>query len=254
MGGEKLIANVFYRFPIGSPPHGRGKDGGCSLCYNADRITPAWAGKRRCAPVRSPAVRDHPRMGGEKCGMMQQPTLWLGSPPHGRGKGWPAAPSRKPAGITPAWAGKSGWALRIISIAWDHPRMGGEKRTSRPETARRRGSPPHGRGKGTSTRWRETAGRITPAWAGKSFVIVSFSLFYWDHPRMGGEKQLLLPFAPCKSGSPPHGRGKGISYETQQEFERITPAWAGKSLSTPPQLVIRRDHPRMGGEKPFDKT
>lgn len=51
------------------------------------------------------------------------------------------------------------------------------------------------------------------------------------------------------SGSPPHGRGKGISNVLVSEKLRITPAWAGKRWRCIPCFCIRWDHPRVGGEK-----
>ena len=57
----------------------------------------------------------------------------------------------------------------------------------------------------------------------------------------------------CKNcavlGSPPHGRGKVLDLIEQAEHERITPAWAGKSLFCFTAAVPIQDHPRVGGEK-----
>ena len=70
----------------GSPPHMRGKDGGCSLCYNADRITPAHAGKSAMCDIKVASARDHPRTCGEKWWMEDDNVSGQGSPPHMRGK------------------------------------------------------------------------------------------------------------------------------------------------------------------------
>ena len=50
---------------------------------------------------------------------------------------------------------------------------------------------------------------ITPAWAGKSLMVFSVPSTTSDHPRMGGEKAMILHIRANVSGSPPHGRGKG---------------------------------------------
>ena len=52
-----------------------------------------------------------------------------------------------------------------------------------------------------------------------------------------------------RMGSPPRGRGKGLQEETNSFTNRITPAWAGKSSAGHPSQRVRRDHPRVGGEK-----
>ena len=53
--------------------------------------------------------------------------------------------------------------------------------------------------------------RITPAWAGKSYLIGTGLGDTKDHPRMGGEKQKSGEADSKEIGSPPHGRGKVIS-------------------------------------------
>ena len=47
MGGEKQPDTGSNPFPVGSPPHGRGKGKYHILTSYQDRITPAWAGKRK---------------------------------------------------------------------------------------------------------------------------------------------------------------------------------------------------------------
>ena len=92
--------------------------------------------------------------------------------------------------------------------------------------------------------------RITPAWAGKSIRASRCSFGIEDHPRVGGEKD-IAPVSPIGvSGSPPHGRGKNHGVAVAEGVEGITPAWAGKSRRCCLPGSPRRDHPRMGGEKP----
>ena len=70
-----------------------------------------------------------------------------------------------------------------------------------------------------------------------------------DHPRMGGEKLILLVTTPGREGSPPHGRGKVMQVCIATGLRGITPAWAGKSCRAAAASTRGRDHPRMGGEK-----
>ena len=46
MGGEKVALYSLLLYPLGSPPHGRGKVACKATIKAQDRITPAWAGKR----------------------------------------------------------------------------------------------------------------------------------------------------------------------------------------------------------------
>ena len=91
--------------------------------------------------------------------------------------------------------------------------------------------------------------RITPAWAGKSTCRASMPTVSWDHPRVGGEKQVPPAAIGCHSGSPPRRRGKAGCGHTARDGHGITPAWAGKSGSIHGFGSLTQDHPRMGGEK-----
>ena len=44
-------------------------------------------------------------------------------------------------------------------------------------------------------------------------------------------------------------RGKGTLFEQREQMQRITPAYAGKSLSGLSVRLLYRDHPRLCGEK-----
>ena len=168
-------------------------------------------------------------MGGEKLGRMAVAISVIGSPPHGRGKVLCSVFGVLPHRITPAWAGKSSSTRTRLPIRWDHPRMGGEKPLSNVVCSTFSGSPPHGRGKVSFCHAAGFGLWITPAWAGKSFVLRLWCVATQDHPRMGGEKDDYDSSGKELQGSPPHGRGKGTSMCVKFVYLRITPAWAGKS-------------------------
>ncbi len=127
MGGEKIVVDGRITCLRGSPPHGRGKVRFGIRTLVANRITPAWAGKRLpfCGPCAGRG--DHPRMGGEKYLVFPCFYYLMGSPPHGRGKAPMISASPMSGRITPAWAGKSLLIAVIVTYTQDHPRMGGEK-------------------------------------------------------------------------------------------------------------------------------
>ena len=134
----------------GSPPHGRGKEVdalGLSCRYG---ITPAWAGKSSHPYYITLPRGDHPRVGGEKEKGRALTHYALGSPPRGRGKECTGDTCKPNTRITPAWAGKSAVPVVIFSIAWDHPRVGGEKWSAVRVCRHGWGSPPRGRGKAPS--------------------------------------------------------------------------------------------------------
>ena len=208
MGGEKGESQTTALSREGSPPRGRGKDAMTMLEILLKRITPAWAGKSCFSYSLESSVWDHPRVGGEKVDEVAPLGVVQGSPPRGRGKAAGISTCWWLTRITPAWAGKRLCRIQHLPDEQDHPRVGGEK----PQRHRRRekelGSPPRGRGKVRIGSTHDFTPWITPAWAGKSLFRSCVNSFTRDHPRVGGEKQMVLLWTVLKIGSPPRGRGK----------------------------------------------
>ena len=105
------------------------------------------------------------------------------------------------------------------------------------------------RGKDSHYQATQSKPGITPACAGKSFPSVSCLLEYRDHPRVCGEKHLYGAKFETKGTSPPRVRGKAKIRHFSVSSRRITPAYAGKSLSLRRSGFCRWDHPRVCGEK-----
>ena len=94
--------------------------------------------------------------------------------------------------------------------------------------------------------------RITPAYAGKSGISDKLLSSWQDHPRLCGEKQAEREEIEKRQGSPPPMRGKVFSRFICDIFERITPAYAGKSQAGSFSAGDNQDHPRLCGEKLLD--
>ena len=193
---------------LGSPPRMRGKAAEQTSTIAFLGITPALAGKSYRTIHCRGGHRDHPRTCGEKQMEQQAGRVWVGSPPHMRGKVHRHSFLNFISGITPAYAGKSSYMPASAPASKDHPRICGEKFSGRLPATTAIGSPPHMRGKGNIGVTTTQEMRITPAYAGKSSHISGHDLCVWDHPRICGEK---FPVSPClllQLGSPPHMRGK----------------------------------------------
>ena len=105
--GEKSALTNCLLFPLGSPPHMRGKVNEKKANGFDIRITPAYAGKSTLLCFPAEPGWDHPRICGEKRNSLLKLKGKLGSPPHMRGKA-SCLYFRVPLiGITPAYAGKS---------------------------------------------------------------------------------------------------------------------------------------------------
>ena len=155
----------------GSPPHMRGKGSPPPCYYVRGGITPAHAGKSARKLYESIYGEDHPRTCGEKLPIIKVFQKSLGSPPHMRGKGVLTVPTFIRKRITPAHAGKSRSSKNFLHIHQDHPRTCGEKTHYPRFRGRLSGSPPHMRGKDIVVCDRSYSVRITPAHAGKSFIL-----------------------------------------------------------------------------------
>ena len=208
MCGEKPNRILWEHWKEGSPPHVRGKDLQRPRQHRRTGITPACAGKRRVHRGAGLWSQDHPRMCGEKplCSAKRNPKK--GSPPHVRGKAAGHWIRRVLPGITPACAGKRKTQHIVMQHSGDHPRMCGEKRFPAQGWRCKAGSPPHVRGKVSSSTSETRRPGITPACAGKRAVIVPHACHAKDHPRMCGEKAFIACVYLRMLGSPPHVRGK----------------------------------------------
>ena len=129
------------------------------------------------------------------------------------------------------------------------PRTRGEKIRKKRQSNCTMGSPPHMRGKADVAQINNTVVGITPACAGKRLPPSCRGWQQWDHPRMCGEKGLLLLWEADHRGSPPHVRGKAAGQHLAAARKGITPACAGKRYSAVSPVWLSWDHPRMCGEK-----
>ena len=84
--GEKSKTQPDCLYPVGSPPHMRGKVFIPAWRSVSAGITPAHAGKRACMTTATTRAKDHPRTCGEKADAQYQLPIMQGSPPHMRGK------------------------------------------------------------------------------------------------------------------------------------------------------------------------
>ena len=107
VGGEELYLPRRLLTLGGLPPRGRGRERSGDLLICTERITPAWAGKRRLNRPSAFPRGDYPRVGGEEVSCYGLVALAGGLPPRGRGRAIDAPATLAGPWITPAWAGKS---------------------------------------------------------------------------------------------------------------------------------------------------
>ena len=246
--GKSSGSKIFRVLPWDHPRICGEKPSGQHGADFAAGITPAYAGKRTTLDCLEVLRRDHPRICGEKFIVHPRRILQAGSPPHMRGKETkflsggmaeritPAyagkvansGGGRVLCGITPAYAGKSKLSPNCIVVKRDHPRICGEKSQHIGARYIPKGSPPHMRGKASCLYFRVPLTGITPAYAGKSYRERYGHHQGRDHPRICGEKSTRKRRTDSTLGSPPHMRGKVLSFVFRLNRDGITPAYAGK--------------------------
>ena len=128
------------------------------------------------------------------------------------------------------------------------PRLRGEHISFAVRRFRPVGSPPLTRGTLTDVDMFGIVPRITPAYAGNTAESVVKKALKQDHPRLRGEHLFDRDGSTGAQGSPPLTRGTLENYETNDEWNRITPAYAGNTASDHEKKHDFEDHPRLRGE------
>ena len=77
---------------------------------------------------------------------------------------------------------------------------------------------------------------ITPAYAGKTFTSKMGNYTFRDHPRVCGKNKGDIVSDDAGAGSPPRMREKRPLMALGRELNRITPAYAGKTLKDPNEI------------------
>ena len=172
----------------------------------------------------------------------------MGSPPPTRGTLMVSDFKESLLGITPAYAGNTVLPTERYKILWDHPRLRGEHSVFVPPYPNLRGSPPPTRGTHKSNDVFFIMLRITPAYAGNTYLSVGNTYMYQDHPRLRGEHRAYALSRPCTSGSPPPTRGTPLLIMLYFKIMGITPAYAGNTSAKNSNILSNWDHPRLRGE------
>ena len=131
-----------------------------------------------------------------------------------------------------------------------HPRVGGENLLPCYEALKTYGSSPRGRGKHWGIMCCRMVAGLIPAWAGKTKHYLPSYLYYWAHPRVGGENGEATVQGGGMVGSSPRGRGKPVGGALYALCPRLIPAWAGKTYFLFDSQGVFTAHPRVGGENP----
>ena len=168
MCGEHYGVPVCFARFGGSSPHVRGAPTAAPTSKPQLGIIPACAGSTTASSNATQALRDHPRMCGEHCGISPSAVNSWGSSPHVRGAHRRGYATGCPAGIIPACAGSTYFGRWRGTALRDHPRMCGEHRSDIDGMTEAAGSSPHVRGAPLSRLEAPRTAGIIPACAGST--------------------------------------------------------------------------------------
>ena len=209
MCGEKQDTAGPPESVVGSPPRVRGE--GCPVATGerCPGITPACAGRSNIGKLKVRRPLDHPRVCGEKTRNSVIKSYMKGSPPRVRGEDGVIEATSYSTRITPACAGRSVVGINQNQLVQDHPRVCGEKASTRQVKVQVAGSPPRVRGEVDADR---------PAVLHEDEMIELYAEM--ENPTWDEE---------AEAGSPPRVRGEERRRLFGDRHAGITPACAGRS-------------------------
>ena len=190
--GEHIWRSTVACICAGSSPRMRGTPMACFTFRVRYGIIPAYAGNTIASQTQVPRARDHPRVCGEHLKALASTFTSKGSSPRMRGTPSPIRSQKARAGIIPAYAGNTMVYVILHCHRRDHPRVCGEHRSRREESAGRRGSSPRMRGTPYGGVAELLLCGIIPAYAGNTRSTMISAAARGDHPRVCGEHSKRL--------------------------------------------------------------
>ena len=249
MGGERRFPRKFQMADDGSSPRGRGTPVRRETCRACGRFIPAWAGNADLSPLRQGRTAVHPRVGGERPGGRGPGNHLAGSSPRGRGTLCHCATGSRGRRFIPAWAGNAQLSDPAAAMKAVHPRVGGERTFGDFRLDGFDGSSPRGRGTRVGHGLGAIIKRFIPAWAGNATTAPGRMAGMTVHPRVGGERPVVMDYNIKRGGSSPRGRGTPGCDQSGGRPRRFIPAWAGNATRLTCRRSMQSVHPRVGGER-----
>ena len=161
--GEYTDSTVYTFHQVGSPPRMRGLCRFLCRLSRPVRLTPAHAGTISLWIFSERPLGAHPRVCGEDTDWVCPLGAIAGSPPRIRGLYQRVRAVSDHVGLTPAHAGKIGSVRRGVRRDQAHPRACGEDKGDTAWRCRKRGSPPHMRGRYGGIAGKSISHGLTPA-------------------------------------------------------------------------------------------
>ena len=209
--GERPYTAHASERSAGSSPHTRGTPGPLEFTRPAARFIPAYAGNAWSASSSRARRSVHPRIRGER-GLYLKITCVV-------------------IRFIPAYAGNAYSVMILFEARSVHPRIRGERRTSRPSRSGVTGSSPHTRGTPITRVPIAIYVRFIPAYAGNAMYGCSMLALLTVHPRIRGERRVVILTHDELPGSSPHTRGTRRLQVPAKVRDRVHPRIRGERVS-----------------------
>ena len=212
------------------------------------RFIPASAGNTIAQAISNTAVAVHPRVCGEHCHPLTDPSCRLGSSPRLRGTLLISEKFMVCLRFIPASAGNTRLFVSNSLNHPVHPRVCGEHLLGFLAGSRSNGSSPRLRGtRFHACKWYDRK-RFIPASAGNTIAQAISNTAVAVHPRVCGEHCHPLTDPSCRLGSSPRLRGTLLISEKFMVCLRFIPASAGNTRLFVSNSLNHPVHPRVCGE------
>ena len=190
--GERWHTSHWGFGAAGSSPHTRGTRCRRPCARGQYRFIPAYAGNAQPRRPTRPPVPVHPRIRGERSRAVRSLLTRPGSSPHTRGTPHLHVGRFVARRFIPAYAGNATNSDSISDTKSVHPRIRGERQPAPDHLAPQNGSSPHTRGTPVKLAKYLGIGRFIPAYAGNAQYREGRLGLSPVHPRIRGERLLLL--------------------------------------------------------------
>ena len=154
-----------------------------------------------------------------------------------------------PTRFIPAYAGNACRNCTRRSATPVHPRVCGERFTSRERARLTGGSSPRMRGTPDIRERPIGCSRFIPAYAGNASTAAGNAASRPVHPRVCGERGSIHRHVHISSGSSPRMRGTPPLFLCRQFIPRFIPAYAGNAEPSAVPCSTYSVHPRVCGER-----
>ena len=248
--GVYLLTKGDFDGNLGSSPLARGLLDRLVTALRYVRIIPARAGFTTARAPGSPDASDHPRSRGVYTLKAAPETTIIGSSPLARGLRPGTGQVPDGARLIPARAGFTAPPSEPPSPEPDHPRSRGVYGNLARVLCASSGSSPLARGLLGFDREAAARAGIIPARAGFTPQNRSARPKFQDHPRSRGVYEIAAQVKLEDLGSSPLARGLPGGRRQERVANRIIPARAGFTFTSPSRSGALTDHPRSRGVYP----